>query len=115
MEKKVLIVEDQTWVHNHYHRKLDDKVSVISAFSIEEAETLFAANPDIAAIVLDACVPGNRPNTPPLARKFRSVFAGPMIATSSDKGYRQDLVAAGCDSESLKENLPEKLLQVLGL
>ncbi|MEK7645673.1 MAG: hypothetical protein AAB374_00995 [Patescibacteria group bacterium] len=88
---------------------------IVSAFSIEEAEEQFAANPDIVAIVMDACVPGDRPTTPSLVQKLRSTFTGPMIAASSMSDYRRRLLAAGCDHESVKEEVPQMLLEILGL
>jgi len=115
MNKKVLVVEDQDYLHDKWHRELNGKVVIVSALSIKEAEEQFAANPDIAAIVMDACVPGDSPNTPLLVRKFRRTFTGPMIAISSMSNYRAELVDAGCDHESTKDLLSQKLLEVLGL
>ena len=115
MSKKVLVVEDEEEVQGRYKQQLGSKVVLISALSIEEAEEQFAANPDIDAIVMDACVPGDRPTTRPLVRMIRGTFAGPMIATSGHPGYRKILVEDGCSHESSKYNLPSKLLEVLGL
>jgi len=115
MIPKVLVVEDHKDWHDIWREELDGKVVLVSAFSIELAENLFVANPDIVAIVMDACVPGDRPTTPSLVRKFRSTFAGPMIAVSSMSDYRSQLVDAGCDYESEKGDLSQKLLEVLGL
>ncbi len=113
--KKVLIVEDSYRYQLDYESALDGKVVLVAAFSITEAEEKFATNPDIDAIVFDACVPGETPTTPPLVRKFRETFTGPMIATSSDPFFQQELVAAGCDYESIKDGLPSKLLEILGI
>ena len=115
MSRKVLVVEDQDYLHDKWRRELDGKVVLVSALSIEEAEEKFSANPDIDAIVMDACVPGDEPTTPPLVRKFRETFTGPIIAISSLPEYRAKLVSAGCDHESRKDALPAKLLEVLGL
>jgi len=114
-KKVVLIVEDREREYDRWRRELDDKVVLIFAPSIEEAEKQFATNPDIAVIVMDACVPGSYPNTPPLVRKFRESFKGPMIAISSMGLYRRQLVLAGCDHETTKEAMPAKVLEVLGL
>jgi hypothetical protein len=112
---KVLIVEDEKRWHDDWRRKLDGKVVLVSTFSIQEAEEQFVANPDIVAIVMDACVPGDEPTTEPLVQKFRATFTGPMIAASGAWDYRKDLMRAGCDHESPKYELPQKLLAVLGL
>jgi len=114
--KKVLIVEDEEYLHRKWRRELDNKVILISAHSIKEAEEQFASNPDITAIFMDACVPGDEPTTPPLVRKFRETFTGPIIAISSSPEYRAELISAGCDCEwGDKNTLPKKILEVLGL
>ena len=115
MNKKVLIVEDEECKYDGWRRELDSKVVLLFAPSIEEAEEQFATNPDIAAIVMDACVPGDSPTTPPLVRKFRQTFMGPMIAISSFRSYSRQLIQAGCDHESTKDAMPTKVLEVLGL
>lgn len=114
MSKKVLIVDDEEFWQDYWRKELGEKVVMVSARTIKEAEEQFAANPDIVAIVMDACVPGDRPNTPPLVRKFRETFSGPMIAISSSWNNRDELVEAGCDHTSAKNPLPRKLLEVLG-
>jgi DNA-binding NarL/FixJ family response regulator len=113
--KKVLIVEDSQGYQRDYARALTGKVEILAALTIDDAEDLFVENPDISAIVMDACVPGDDPTTPPLVRKIRETFTGPMIAASSDWDYRQELVAAGCDHEVPKGRVPAKLIEVLGL
>ena len=115
MNKKVLIVEDSQLMQHRWHRDLGGKFVLIGALSIEEAEEKFIANPDIDAIVMDACVQGDSINTLPLVRKFRRTFAGPMIAISSSSEYRDMLVSAGCNYESSKDALPRRLLAILDL
>lgn len=115
MSKKVLVVEDEKHWWGRWRRELDGKVILLCVPSIEEAEEQFAANSDIAAIVMDACVPGDLPTTPLLVWKLRQTFTGPMIAISSLGKYRRQLVQAGCDHESTKDALSAKLLEVLGL
>lgn len=117
MSSKVLVVEDEFWRWDGWRRELDSKVTLLCVCSIEQAEEQFAANPDIAAIVMDACVPGDSTTTPPLVRKFRETFTGPMIAISGLGSYRQQLIQAGCDHESDKDPvaLTTKILEVLDL
>ena len=112
---KVLIVEDEERWQENYKQDLGGKVLIIEALTIKQAEEHFAANPDIAAIIMDACVPGGRPTTLPLVKKFRETFFGPMIAASSYTAYRKDLIWAGCDHEANKPDVPAKLLQILGI
>lgn len=113
--KKVLIVEDSDYYRSIWADELEGKVTLKSVADIEGAELWFNHEPNFDAIVMDACVPGSTPNTLPLVRKFRASFAGPIIAVSSDYGYLQDLLKAGCDHESSKDALPKKLLEVLGM
>lgn len=115
MSKKVLVVEDDESLYDRWRRELDSKVVLICAPSKLEATSQFIKNPDIVAIAMDACVPGNSPNTLSLVQAFRRTFTGPMIAISSLGIYRKQLIQAGCDHESTKEDLPAKLLEVLGL
>lgn len=115
MSKKVLIIEDDPLWHDLWGIKLKNRVVIIKATSIEEAEERFAANPDIAAIAVDACVPGKKPTTLPLVRKIRGTFGGPMIAISGEEGYRKNLMDAGCDYQCVKKDLHKVLVEVLGL
>lgn len=116
MSKKVLIVEDEAWRYDDWCQKLDSKVILLFASSIREAEKQFATNPDLDAIVVDACVPGGVPNTTHLIQKFRETFHGPMIAISSSWAYLKQLLDAGCNHCCPeKEDVPAKVLEVLGL
>jgi hypothetical protein len=119
MSKKVLIVEaDGEW-HDKWFRELgkkvrpDGEISLVSALSVQEAKDQFAANPDVAAIVVGACPRGDSPTTVPLVQKLRDTgFRGPMIAVG-EKDHRQQLVRAGCDRVSLPSDLPQNLSYVL--
>lgn len=115
MSVKILVVDDTKHWHFRWREELGDKVLIVSAFSIEEAREHFAANPDIVAIVMDACVPGDRPTTLPLVEEFRRTFKGPIVAVSSIPSYRKQLVIVGCDYESDKDYLSSKILKILSL
>lgn len=112
--KKVLIVEDNRYIQKYWQRDLDGKVIVVSAFSLKEAEDKLADNRDISAIVIDACVPGNSLNIVSI-KKIRKNFSGPMIAASSVKANRQELLRLGCDYAVAKASVPQKILEILGL
>ena len=115
IRKKVLIVEDDFVRQGKWIRKLDDLVEILSAVSIKQAEEKFAGNPDIACIVMDACVPGDDINTESLVHSFRKKFKGPIIAISSISQYIARLALAGCDYACEKDGVPEKIREVLGL
>ncbi len=115
MLPKVLIVEDGRGYQAHWSTRLRGKVEILSAYTIREAETLFFSSVDITAIVMDACVPGESPTTPPLVQKMRETFFGPIIAASSSEYYRQELMDAGCDHECTKTEVPQKIMEILNL
>jgi DNA-binding response OmpR family regulator len=113
--KKVLIVEDDPNWQRRWAEKLNSKVQIISAYTVETAKKIFARTPDIDAIIMDACVPGSVPTTLNLTVQFRRTFKGPIITASSDETYRQELMEAGCDHESPKEKVVSKVLSLLRL
>ncbi|MBI4156033.1 MAG: response regulator [Candidatus Zambryskibacteria bacterium] len=113
--KKVLIVEDDSDWQSIWKRKLEGKIQTITASSVEEGERLFNENPDVDAIVMDACLSGEEPDTPPLVTKIRQTFNGPMIAASGSSTFRQCLKSYGCDYESKKHNVSDKVLEILGV
>jgi len=113
--KKVLIVEDSQAYQSGWAKQLKGKVEVISAFTRLEAEEKFNANPDVVAIVMDACVPEHKPNTMVLVMEFRETFKGPIIAQSDEPSYRQMLVKYGCNFECKKDDVPAKLCEILAI
>lgn len=113
----VLIVEDDELHQHRYLWFIHDKVEPLVASTIAKGESLFAANKDrIAAIVMDACVPGRTPNTFDLVRSIRSQgFAGPMIASSSESLFREQLVDTGCSHQAEKMDVHMLLKELLSL
>ena len=110
---KILIIDDSETAQDKFVKELAGKATILSAFTVEQAEKFFAANSDIDVIAIDACVPGVEPTTTPLVRELRRTFKGLMIAISGFRGYRQDLVEAGCDFGCVKEELCGKFLEFL--
>ena len=115
MLPKVLVVEDEKYWQEKWRKKLSDKVVIISAFSVDDAEKEFATNNDIAIIVMDGHIP-IKPfyefvDTFSLVKILRRTFKGPMIACSNT--LNDQLMYAGCNNQSEKENLPEKVLEIL--
>jgi len=103
--KKVLLVEDYpAWI-KIIKEDLGGAAEVLSATTVEEAEKMFEDNPDIALIIMDACVPGDEINTLPLVKKIRETFTGPIIAISANDLYRKKLVEAGCTCECEKKKV----------
>jgi len=112
--KKVLVVDDNESLQRSLKNVLSRHgIIVLSALTIGEAEELFSTNPDVNLIVMDACVPGDRPNTFSLVRKIRQKYAGPIIACSSLREYRRLLIEAGCDQEASKLDLPIVIKKIL--
>lgn len=112
--KKVIVVEDDIFFQEMFSRVLSNKVELLQAFTIKEAEKLFAENPDVSVIVMDACVPGSKPTTLPLVQKIRQTFSGPIIAASSLPEFRKELLIAGCNHECEKIDIPRMVLKIIG-
>jgi CheY-like chemotaxis protein len=117
MDKRptVLCVEDGLDFQASYRQRLGERVTVLQATTLKEGFDLFRAHTDIGLIIMDACVPGDRPNTEPLVQHIRaSGFHGPIIATSSMPSYRHRLLQAGCDHEvDSKAKVARKVLELL--
>ncbi|MBU2036992.1 response regulator [Patescibacteria group bacterium] len=114
MEKpKILVVEDDSQWHRIYQRELGDLFEVIIAQTVEDGERLYAENPDVVLIIMDACVPGDEPTTLELTEKIRQTFIGPMIGASSMPDYRLALLKAGCDYSSDKGTAARKMAKEL--
>ncbi|HSX24988.1 MAG TPA: hypothetical protein VLG69_03405 [Candidatus Andersenbacteria bacterium] len=112
----VLIVEDSIREQERYLEALKEKVVIVPAKSLQEANTEWENAQNIALIVMDGCVNNHDfPDTQPLIKKIRETFKGPMIAASSSSIYRQALLQAGCDHEAHKDGVPAKVLELLGL
>lgn len=119
LKQKVLIIEDSRAMLDFLRREVKDgimDVRVFGAVSIGEGERLVSENLDADVVVMDACVPGAEINTVPLVRKIREEFGfrGPMIAMSTEAGFRRLLKEAGCDYEVPdKEFVPEMVIGIL--
>ncbi|MDD5566905.1 MAG: hypothetical protein PHH01_01800 [Patescibacteria group bacterium] len=114
MKPKVLIVDDDRILARLWVLELEmHGVDAIVASTIPDARQMFHDNPDLSLIVVDACVPGNRPNTESLVQEFRMTFAGPMIGASSYPSYRPLMIRAGCNHASDKPEMVERIIEVL--
>ncbi len=113
---KILIVEDDSEYHDMYARHLGEKIKIIPATTLEEGERLFFENPDIALVVMDACVPGIKLNSSPLVQKIRATFQGPIIAASRDPYFCLKLMDTGCThsvGEGGKYAVPDLVCKIL--
>lgn len=90
-------------------------IRLLQATTLEEAERLFGENPDLDAILMDACLQSDEPNTIDLTRRIRQSFSGPMIACSGSPFFLEELMQAGCSHRSTKDDAAKLLLQLLGL
>ncbi len=116
LKLKVLIVEDDAQWQRIYKRELNEICEVIIAETVEAGERLFAANPNVTLIIMDACVPGDEPTTLELTQKIRKTFKGPMIGASSVFNYRSALLEAGCDYSGDKGTVARTMVkELLGL
>ena len=114
-EHKVLVVDDMPFVHKKFRMSLGNKVILLEALTLKKGLSLFNANPDVSIIVMDACVPGDEPNSQWLVEEIRKTFTGPIIASSSSPVYRKKLLEVGCDYECDKGLVPRKVVELLGI
>ena len=111
---KVLIVEDNEGWWKLWGHALHPRVRGFVAESLEKAETMLPHLSDFALIVVDACVPGDDPNSMPLVRRIRAEgYRGPIIASSSVEKFRKLLLDAGCSHEVPKEEVPRLVVELL--
>lgn len=113
LRPKVLIVEDRRINQEIYAAELQGKVFLMQAMNLEDGQRLFMENPDVALIVMDACLSGDEPDSISLVKKIRETFSGPMIAASAAAEYRKLLLRAGCSHESPKCDVPDLVCKIL--
>lgn len=116
---KILIVEDYASYRDLCHKGLKEALGEegyigLEAATHQQAEEIFAQNPDISVIIMDACLDGNTPDTLDLIKKFRETFRGPMVAASTDSDHNTLLCNAGCDLRVKKSaNLANNIWSVM--
>ena len=94
--KKILVVEDFDPYYETVKKGLAGKVEIVRAETLSEGHKLFQENPDVDLIIMDACVPGDRPNSMPLVAEIvKSGYNKPIIASSTLGSYRRKLIAVG--------------------
>ncbi len=114
--KKVLVVEDYDPYYATVEKGLAGKVELMRAETLSEGRKLFQENPDVDLIIMDACVPGDKPNSMPLVAEIvESGYDKPIIASSSIPFYTRKLVEAGATHGANKYEVPELALDLLGL
>ena len=113
----MLIADDLQFEIDRYKRKLlkDFKISTVSAITLEELYAKFDEFFEyIDVIILDGCIPGNDLNTVEfIAHARERGFGGFIIAASSLPAYRTQMLVAGCDYESEKEDAPKKAWELV--
>ncbi len=112
----VLIADDLPEVIRNWESVLGEYgIEVVKATTIRQlCEVFFARDHEIAAIILDGCIPGDSPNTIPFVHIARDVgFMRPIIAASSSGMYREWMVRAGCSHQAPKEQAAELVADLL--
>ena len=112
----VLIADDLPHVIEAWESALTEYgIAVAKATTIRElCETFFAYEHEIDAIILDGCIPGDRPNTISfidIVRQFG--FTKPIIAASSSERYRANMMSWGCSHQAPKELAAELVIDLL--
>ncbi|MCL5795324.1 MAG: hypothetical protein M1338_03120 [Patescibacteria group bacterium] len=117
---KVLIIDDEKWVHEICRLELQDYCEVLSAYSLKEIEEIarllafggITLN-EIDIIVVDACLSGNGIDTIPFIEKIKADFKGILIAGSSDDSYNSELIKAGCGTKCLKLYIARTIIRTI--
>ena len=117
----VLVVDDRyRFVRLHVDNLHGSNLQVVTATSLDELTAMYERHRDeLAGIILDGCVPGDKLNTLPFIQAVYSdrqegLFNGLLIAASSDPSYRQAMVQHGCTHEAPKSEAAELLRRLLG-
>lgn len=127
--EKILLVEDDKhvldlWADYFKTYSEPNKLILVTATSLKEAEMQFKENQDVKAIIIDGRIIGpsgfapsatEGPNTLNLASEFRKTFSGPMIAVSGSEDTQEELVNAGCDEACQKHEAVLRVLDLLNL
>lgn len=103
------IIDDWTYDLNGYG------IGVVTARDLASLPGVFAVNRyQIAAIILDGCMPGNSLNTLGFVKAIREQgFTKPIVAASSLAEYRAIMVAAGCSHEAPKHEAAHLVADLL--
>ncbi len=115
MEKpKVLIVEDEELFVKAWMGLLKNEVEIVSSSTIEDAERIVGGSLDFALMVVDCCVPGNKPNTQALVRLIREKgFKEPIIAKSTDSSFTTALLNDGASHRAAPWEVPPLIRNLL--
>lgn len=101
----VLIADDLPGVIRDYEVELEEYgIRIIKATTLVELSMIFAKyEHEIAAVILDGCIPGHYVNTIGFIQNAREHgFDRPIVAASSLPEYRDEMVRAGCSHQAPK-------------
>ena len=106
---RVLIIEDKEEWQEKYRRGLPSVVEIVGATNLKDANVAIAqlatGIATFDAIVVDACLRGDDPDTLHLVERLRAIgFTGPIIAGSNSEYYNSVLMHAGCTHEAKSRN-----------
>ncbi len=117
LHRRVLVIDDDTGFHAALRPLLAEQgIVLVSALSEAEAHGRFRdADGAFGAIALDGSLTEQgQLDTLNLLAAFRGTFDGPIVAISSDAGWRNAMLARGCDRQCNKAELPGLLTEILG-
>jgi len=112
----VLIADDLPDVLAKWTRELAVYgVETVSASTLTELDSVFNMyRGQLAAVILDGCIPGHELNTVPFIVRVRAEgFGKPIVASSSLLKYRQQMVRAGASHEAGKDRAAELVVNLL--
>lgn len=121
---KVLLIDDHHIFHWWWMRGNDQRFSFLNAYTIQQAQELFSAHSDLAAIVVDANMDGPSGigkvspkvwgfNTHDLIGEISQKFRGPIIAAPGQWWHCHLMCKAGCTHHCWKWSVASLLRKLL--
>lgn len=95
----VMFADDDHGLLRLYRHAFRDELVVTTTSTLRETERVFSeSRTRLRALVIDASMEGDEPDTPPFIRRVRKTgFTGLIIGVSSEEGSLEALREAGCD------------------
>ena len=114
---KVLLIEDSKFFSELIKLDLENGgVEVLLSMTLDGGYELFCKHSDIDLIMIDACVPGDRPNSMPLVQRIvAGGYNKPIIACSSMPKYSRELISVGATHMADKNEAATMALHLLNI
>jgi hypothetical protein len=110
---KILYLEGERLWHDALREGLGNGFCVLSAFTLNEARRLFVNHSDIDLVVVGEKIEREL-DTLEFVVEIRRGFSGTILAACTNCNNGQELIKAGCNSQSIKSHLAEAVVRSIG-